>query len=178
MKIFEQRLRTSKRYAVALVIAGCAFLMASCGVYSFKDVSIDYTKIKTIKVGFIENRARYINPQLSPQLTTRLQQKITSTTKLTSTANDEANLVVNGAITDYSVTTAAITTQQSLTNRLTVTVHMVVKDNVNNKTDEFDATRNFDFSANLSLDQAQAQLQEDILKNVTDEIFNHIFSNW
>lgn len=37
--------------------------LSSCGIYTLNDVSIDYTKIKTIKVFFIENKASYVNPQ-------------------------------------------------------------------------------------------------------------------
>lgn len=150
----------------------------SCGVYSFKDVSIDYTKIKTIKIGFIENRARIVNPQLSPQLTDKVQQKIVNQTKLTRTNNDDAHLQISGYISDYSVSTTGITAQQAASNRLSVSVHITLKNTVENKTTEFDVTRNFDFSANLSLEQAQASLQEEMLRNLTDEIFNKIFSNW
>ena len=152
--------------------------ISSCGIYSFKDVSIDYSKIKTIKIGFFENKARYINPQLSPQLTDRVQQKIVSSTKLIRTNNDDANMQISGYISDYSVTTTSISSTQATSNRLNVGVHLVVKNNVDNKTDEYDISRNFDFSANLSLQQAEGQLQEEILKNITDEIFNRIFSNW
>ena len=53
--------------------------LSSCGIYSFKDVSID-PAIKTIKIGFIENRARIVNPQLSPLLTDKIQQKILKVT--------------------------------------------------------------------------------------------------
>ncbi|MFP5041008.1 LPS assembly lipoprotein LptE [Parasediminibacterium sp. JCM 36343] len=149
-----------------------------CGVYSFKDVSIDYAKIKTIKIGFFENKARYINPQLSPKLTDKLQQKIVSQTKLIRTNNDDANLQVSGYVSDYSVTTVSISSTQSTGNRLTVGVHLIVKNTVDNKTDEFDISRSFDFSANLSLQQAETSLLTDIVQQVTDEIFNHIFSNW
>ena len=159
-----------------IIIVVVAF--SSCGVYSFKDVSIDYTKIKTIKIGFFENKARYINPQLSPLLTDRVQQKIVSQTKLTRTNNDDANLQISGYISDYSVSTTSISATQSTGNRLNVGVHLIVKNTVDNKTDEYDINRNFDFSANLSLQQAEGQLQDEILKNITDEIFNRIFSNW
>ena len=47
-----------------------------------------------------------------------------------------------------------------------------------NKTEEFDVNRNADFSANLSLQQAEGQLLDELVRNLTDEIFNHIFSNW
>jgi hypothetical protein len=36
----------------------------------------------------------------------------------------------------------------------------------------------FDFDANVSLSQAEAGLTADIVKNLTDDIFNKIFSNW
>ena len=155
-----------------------AMVISSCGVYSFKDVSIDYTKIKTIKIGFFENKARYINPQMSPMLTDKVQQKIVSQTKLTRTNNDDANLQISGYISDYSVSTASISATQATSNRLNVGVHLVVKNTVDNKTDEYDINRNFDFSANLSLQQAETQLQDEIIRSVTDEIFNRIFSNW
>lgn len=153
-------------------------LLTSCGVYSFKDVSIDYTKYKTIKINFIDNRAPIVNTQLAPKLNDKLQQKIVGQTKLTRTNNDDAHYQLSGFISTYNVTTTAISTTQAATNRLTVGVHMVVKNTLENKTDEFDVSRNFDFSANLSIDQAYVQLQDEIIRNLTDEIFNHIFSNW
>jgi len=153
-------------------------LLCSCGIYSFKDVSIDYSKIKTIKIGFIENKARYVNPQLSPRVTDKLQQKIVSQTKLVRTNNDDAHLQISGYISDYSVSTTAISSTQATGNRLTVSVHLIVKNTVENKNDEFDVSRNFDFSANLSLQQAEVQLQDEIVRNITDEIFNRLFSNW
>ena len=112
--------------------------LASCGVYSFKDVSIDYSKYKTIKIGFIENKARYINPQLSTKLTDKIQQKIINQTKLLRTNNDNAHLDLSGYITNYDPSqTVGISNQQTTTNRLTVTVHFILKDNIENKTQEF-----------------------------------------
>jgi hypothetical protein len=71
-----------------------------------------------------------------------------------------------------------VSAQQASTNRLTVTVHVILKKTLENKEQEFDVTRNFDFSANLTLSQAEGQLMSDILRNITDDIFNQIFSNW
>jgi hypothetical protein len=71
-----------------------------------------------------------------------------------------------------------VSAKQASTNRLTVTVHVVLKKTLDNKEQEFDVTRNFDFSATLTLNQAEGQLMEDILRNITDDIFNQIFSNW
>jgi NifU-like protein involved in Fe-S cluster formation len=167
-----------KTYFTGAAIFLSVCLLMGCGIYSFKDVSIDYSKIKTIKIGFFDNRARYNNPQLSPKLTDKVQQKISSQTKLQRTNNDDAHLQINGYISDYSVSTTGISSTQASVNRLTVTVHVTSKNTVLNKTDEFDVSRNFDFSANLSIQQAETQLLDEIVRTLTDEIFNHIFSNW
>ena len=39
--------------------------------------------VKTVKIGFIDNKARYVNPQLAPLLTDKILQKIIGQTKLT-----------------------------------------------------------------------------------------------
>jgi hypothetical protein len=149
----------------------------SCRVYSFKDVSIP-PEVQTIKIGFIENKARYVNPQLSPRLTDRLQAKVVNQTRLTRTNNDDAHYQISGYISDYSVSTSGISNQQAATNRLTVGVHLTFKNTLTNKTQEFDVSRNFDFPARLTLDQAQGALTDEIISNLSDEIFNRLFSNW
>lgn len=152
-------------------------VLSSCTIYSFKDVSID-PEVKTVKIGFIENRARYVNPQISPRLTDRLQQKITGQTRLTRTNNDDAHYQISGWVSDYSVSTAGISNQQVATNRLTVGVHIILRNTLKDKTEEYDISRNFDFSATRTLNQAEGELTDDIVRNLTDEIFNRIFSNW
>ncbi len=153
-------------------------LMTSCGIYSFRDAVIP-ENIKTVKIGFIENKARYVNPQLAPMLTDKLQQKIINGTKLTRTNSDEAHYQIYATITNYDPSqTVGVSAQQASTNRLTVTVHVLLKKTLENKEQEFDVTRNFDFSAGLTLQAAESQLMDDILRNITDDIFNQIFSNW
>ena len=151
---------------------------SSCGVYSFKDANIP-DNVKTVKIGFIENKARYVNPQLAPMLTDKLQQKIIGQTKLIRTNSDDAHYQIFATITNYDPSqTVGVSSQQATTNRLTVTVHVVLKKTLDNKEQEFDVSRNFDFSANLSLNQAESQLMDEILRSITDDIFNQIFSNW
>jgi hypothetical protein len=159
--------------------------LPSCKVYSFKDVSIP-AQVKTIHIAYIENRARYINPQLSPQLNDKLRQKINNqASRLAQTQTSDADYDVSGYISDYSVTTSGISNQQAASNRLNVTVHIIFKNHLDptGKTVapadfEADVTRNFDFSANLSLNDAEGQLLPTIVSNMTDEIFNKLFSNW
>ncbi|TAF55533.1 MAG: hypothetical protein EAZ62_02265, partial [Sphingobacteriia bacterium] len=93
---------TLKNSTLGVWLIAC-LVLASCKVYSFKDAVIPQ-EVKTVKIGFIENRARYVNPQLSPRLTDALQVKITSQTRLTRTNNDDAHYQISGTITNYDPT--------------------------------------------------------------------------
>ena len=154
-----------------------SFFLSGCGVYTMRDISIP-PEIKTIKINFIENKATYVNPQLSPRLTDRLQQKVVQQTKLNRTNEEDADWVVSGYISEYRVTTSGISQQQASTNRLSVGVKLTLKDNVNNKTTSYDAQRTFEFPATQSLQQAEQALAEDIIRGLSEEIFNRLFSNW
>lgn len=168
----------SFRSAFIITLSLLTLLAGSACNYSFKDVSIP-PEVKTIKINFFENKARYINPQLSPQLTDKLRQKVNNQTRLTQVQGDDAHYEVSGTITNYSVTTSGISNQQASSNRLQVGVHIILKNRLDDKQSfEADISRDFDFAATLSLQQAESQLNETILKNLTDEIFNRLFSNW
>lgn len=160
------------------ILIGLVFTTISTGCYSFKDVSIP-PEVKTIRISYIENKARLVNPQLSPQLTDKLRQKVISQTNRTQIQGENADYDISGYISDYSVTTTGISNQQAASNRLNISVHIIFKNRLDEKKNfEADVTRNFDFSASLSLPQAETQLNETIIKNLSDEIFNRIFSNW
>jgi outer membrane lipopolysaccharide assembly protein LptE/RlpB len=154
-----------------------SFFLSGCGVYKFRDVSIS-PDIKTVKVNFIENHAQYVNPQLSPKLTDKLRQKIVSQTRLSQTNNDNADWEIGGSITGYSISTSAISGQRETTNRLTVTVHITKYDRKIDKTEEYDISRSFEFAANQSLQQAESKLNDEMIRTLTDEIFNRLFSSW
>ena len=173
--IMIKKLKTSSFNLVLLT--GLWLMSTSCGVYTFKDVSIP-AEIKTVKLNFIENKARYVNPQLSPRLTNRLQEKIVNQTRLTRSSSEDADWVISGNISQYDVSTSAISGQQASNNRLTVGAHIILRDNKTQKDQEFDITKSFEFSAQKTLQQAEASLAEDIIRGLSDEIFNRLFSNW
>ena len=166
---------------IFFILVPCAllfvFLLNSCHVYRFNDASIP-SDLKTIKINLIENRAQYVNPQLSPRLSDRLRQKIVSQTRLTQTNGDNPDWEINAVITNYLVSTSGISNQQQTTNQLSVTVHVAVTKRKDQKTDEYDVTHNFQFAASKSLQQAETELNDEMVRTLTDEIFNRLFSNW
>lgn len=170
---------TKKIYLIALIVA-LAFvstMSTSCGAYSFSGASVP-DSIKTIRINFIENKARYVNPQLSPRLTDKVKQKVNSQTRLTQTNGDNAHYEISGYISDYSISTSAISNQQTVSNRLTVGVHITVNNTLAGKTDEYDVSRSFEFSGTATFQAAEAGLMEEMIRGLTDDIFNRIFSNW
>jgi hypothetical protein len=168
------------KQAVCFLLICCMFV--ACNVYSFKDVSIP-PEVKTIYIGFIENRARYVEPQLSPQLTDKLKQKINNQTKLTQIPTENADYDVAAYVSEYNVTTAGVANQSASINRLTVSVHLALKNRLSDQklgTPDFetDISRNFDFPATQSLNEAEASLTPQIVQQLTDDMFNRLFSNW
>jgi len=174
----------NKAFLVLLFSAFCIlnFAFTGCGVYSFSPKGTLDPDIKTVRITPFDNKAPYKNAQLVPNLTERLRQKITRQTKLTQTNSDNANLEISGSITDYSVLTTGVTSangqSQTSINRLTVTVHIIFNNTLKNDIKEADVSRSFDFPANQSLNQAEAQLLDEIVRNMSDDIFNRIFSDW
>ncbi len=147
-----------------------------CGVYSFTDTSIP-DGINVVKVNFVQNKASYVNPTLAGDLTEKLRRKIISQTRLKQTNGDDADWVISPTITTYSFSTAGISNQQVNTNRLNVGISIEIKDSTQ-KSKKFDVTRSFDYPGSMTLQQAEAQLKDDMLRSLTDDMFNRIFSDW
>jgi outer membrane lipopolysaccharide assembly protein LptE/RlpB len=180
MNIGRSIQRSHKRVSQFVPFTLClVFLFVGCKVYKFNQVSIP-PEIKTVRLLPIENKARYINTQLSPQLTDRLRQKIVSQTNLTQVNGDNADYEISAFVSNYDVTTSAISAQQVATNRLTVGVSITLLDRKtpNAEPKNFSVSRSFDFSANLTLPQAEQRLNDEMIRNLVDEIFNRIFSDW
>jgi hypothetical protein len=160
-----------------LVVCVLSLVSSSCRVYKFNEATVP-DSIKTVKVNFIENRARYVNPQLSPRLTDKLRQKIVGQTRLTQTNNDNVDWEITGFVSEYTFSTSAISNQQVANNRLTVGVHITLTDHKADKVIDHEISRSFEFKGNQSFQQAETALGDEMIRTLTDEIFNRLFSNW
>ncbi|MEO5563227.1 MAG: hypothetical protein ABIR18_07330, partial [Chitinophagaceae bacterium] len=74
-------LRTSYFVLIILAFFFAGFTNSGCNIYKLNEAVVP-DSIKTIKINFIENKAPYVNPTLSPRLTDKLRQKIVSQTRL------------------------------------------------------------------------------------------------
>lgn len=170
-----------KSFCKISLMSFCILLLnnyASCK-YGFKDAAPIPAEVKTFRVNYFENKAQYINSRLSPELTERIKQKIINTTRLRQTNSDDAHYDIGGYVSQYYTTTQGITGNTAGTNRLHVGFHLSFVNTLDNSKDfEADLSRTFDFPSTQSLDQAESSLNDEIVRNVVDEIFNRIFSNW
>lgn len=160
--------------SLLLVLGGCSIK------YSASGASIDQGA-KTVNVRFIENRAPINNPTLSQNLTEKLRTKVTSQTRLVQSNEDNMDYEFKGNVTGYTFSNAAVTqVDKAATSRLTVTVNITFVKRVGDKkgwTQSF--TRSQDFSASqLPSAVENSLLENNILPQIVDDIFNKAFANW
>jgi hypothetical protein len=164
---------------VVLALLTTAFLVQSCGIYSFTGTSIQ-PDVKTVTIPYFEYKALKVNPSLSNQITEALQEKFIRLTRL-ELVDEEGDLEIVGAVTGYDVRATAITaSEQAAQNRLTVTVKVSF---TNRKyPEESFPDKSFsafaDFDAMQQLDAVESSLCEEIVEKLCEDIFNGTVANW
>ncbi|MDR0559045.1 MAG: LPS assembly lipoprotein LptE [Prevotellaceae bacterium] len=160
------------------MILSLLFLPASCGIYSFQQSYLS-PEVKTVSIQYFPNMSLLVVPTLSNTFTEAMKDMFRRQTRLTQVEAD-GHLQFSGEIKGYDISPTAITKDEMASqNRLTIRVKVKYV----NQTDE---TQNFekdfsaysDFPGNASIEQYQAQLIEDIVKNLVENIFNASVGNW
>lgn len=165
--------------SIAAALTATMLIVHSCGIYSFTGTSIQ-PDVKTVTINYFEYQALKVNPSLSNDITTALQDKFLKLTKLEQVEMD-GDLEITGAVTGYDVKATSITAnEQAAQNRLTVTVKISF---TNRKYPEDDIPeKSFsayaDFDATQQLDAVEASLCEEIIEQLCDDMFNATVANW
>jgi len=164
---------------VLLLVAMLSIVFAACKIsYSFTGASIA-PNVKTFSVYYFPNRAKLVNPNLSQQFTDGLQEKLIKQTSLNQ-ISENGDLEFNGQITEYDVRPMNIVQGDlAAQNRLTIGIKVKF---TNNKDHEQDWEKTFtayeDFDSNNSLSTVEDGLVPEIIKKLTDDIFNASVANW
>lgn len=176
MKGYRNILATA---GVVISLMVTAFIVHSCGIYSFTGTSIQ-PDVKTVTIPYFEYKALKVNPSLNNQITEALQEKFIRLTRL-ELVDEEGDLEIIGAVTGYDVRATAINaSEQAAQNRLTVTVKVTF---INRKyPEENQDDKSFsafaDFDAMQQLDAVEATLCEEIVEKLCEDIFNGTVANW
>ena len=165
--------------SVAASLVLTAFIVQSCGIYSFTGTSVQ-PDVKTVTINYFEYKALKVNPSLSNQITEALKDKFRRLTKLEQ-VDVEGDLEIIGEVTGYDVKATAITAnEQASQNRLTVNVKIAFIDRKypENSFENKSFSAYADFDAMQSLDAVESSLCEEIVEKLCEDIFNGTVANW
>lgn len=175
-----RRILTYAKTALLSLIAVVALAMVSCSVsYKFNGASIDYTKTKTIQIADFPIRSSYVWGPMGPMFNNQLKDMFASHTKL-SQVKRNGDLKIEGEITQYSQRNKSVAADgRSAQTELSITVNVRFTNNANHSEDfERQFTANKSYETTQSLASVQEELVTQMVKDLTEQIFNATVANW
>ena len=165
---------------VTILITFYLSLITSCSVsYKFNMSSIDYSTTKTIQIAEFPIRSSYVWGPMANIFNNRLKDQYADHTKL-SLVKRNGDLKLEGEITKYEQRNKSVSAEgHSAQVELSMTVNVRFTNNVNHSQDfeqSFSASQSYD--SNLSLNAVQEELVTQMVKDITDQIFNATVANW
>ena len=163
---------------LVLSLSVTAFILRSCGIYSFSGTSIQ-PDVYTVNIHYFEYKALRVNPTLSNDLTEALKDQFRRLTRLEQ-VDEGGDLDIVGEIIGYDVKAMGVTADEvAAQNRLTVNVKIYF---TNNKYPEDNLEQSFsayaDFDATQSLDAVESSICEEIIDQLVEDIFNATVAQW
>ncbi|MGM0376013.1 MAG: LPS assembly lipoprotein LptE [Bacteroidota bacterium] len=151
---------------------GCAIQMTFDGASIPED-------IHTASVQNFENRASYVNPVLSQNFTEALKDRIIDGSRLR-LADGTGDVDFSGAITRYETEPLAIQSDAvSSETRLNVTIN-VRYENTKNPDESWESSfsAHRDFPSEQNITAIEGELMDEIIEELTENIFNKAFADW
>lgn len=173
-----------KKVKLPWLLLICLGVLNSC--YSFTGSSL--TDEKTVQINEFPNNAAFVNPTLSQQFSTDIQNRFLQRTTLKGT-KENPDILIEGEITDYSITPTTISSNTATTpsggiinesqNKLTITVK-VHYENKLHPDSSFDRTYSDEavFNSNLSQSDIETSQVKIVTERIINKIFNDIVANW
>lgn len=166
-----------KHFVLLLLLA---VLVSACSIsYSFNGASIDYTTTKTIQIDNFPIRSAYVWAPMQSIFQNRITEIYANQTKLKQVKKN-GDLQLAGEIVAFDqfnkgISSSGYSSQVQL--KITVNVRFV-----NNKkhTDDFERqfTATAEYDASQQLNAVQEELVTQMVKDITDQIFNATVANW
>ena len=127
--------------------------------------SIDYSKVKTITIAEFPNRAEYVYAPMTTEFNQKLKDMFIQQTRL-QLVNANGDLEIDGEITGYNQYNEAVAADgYSSKVKLTMTVNVRYVNNTN-------------YDSSLLLTDVQDDLISQMIKDITEQIFNSTVANW
>ena len=173
--------RRLKQYGLMLVLlVALAFPLQSCSVsYTFNGASINYDETKTIQIADFPIRSNYVWGPMASIFNNQLKDQYANHTKLTQVKRN-GDLKVEGEITRYEQRNKSVSAEGSSAQvELSMTVNVRFTNNKKHGDDferSFTASQSYD--SNLSLNAVQEELVTQMVKDITEQIFNATVAVW
>ena len=156
------------------------FLVSACSIkYRLDGASIDYTKTKTIQIADFPIRSSYVWGPMGPMFNNQLKDVFANHTRLIQVKRN-GDLRIEGEIIQYSQRNKAVSSEgYSAQTELSITVNVRFTNNANHKEDferQFTATSSYETTR--SLNSVQEPLVSEMVKDLTDQIYNATVANW
>ncbi len=170
--------KTANRLAITLVLSTC--VLWACSVsYKFNGASIDYSKTKTIQIAEFPNRSSYVWGPMAPMFNNQLKDIYANHTRLTQVKRN-GDMRVEGEILQYTQRNKSVSSEgYSAQTELSITVNVRFTNTKNPKENfERQFTASATYETTLSLNVVQERLVREMIKDLTDQIFNATVANW
>ena len=170
--------KTANRLAITLVLGTC--VLWACSVsYKFNGASIDYSKTKTIQIAEFPNISSYVLGPMAPMFNNQLKDIYPKHTRLTQVKRN-GDMRVEGEILQYTQRNKSVSSEgYSAQTELSITVNVRFTNTKNPKENfERQFTASATYETTLSLNVVQERLVREMIKDLTDQIFNATVANW
>ena len=157
-----------------------AMSVVACSIsYKFNGASIDYTKTKTIQINDFPIRASYVWGPMAPMFNNALKDMFANHTRLTQVKRN-GDMKLEGEITQYSQRNKSVSSEgYSAQTELSITVNVRFVNNANHSLDfERQFTASQSYETTRSLNSVQEELVSQMVKDLTEQIFNATVANW
>lgn len=169
-----------KKRFIYTIFTICVLVLNACYTLSGSSIQPDWN---TLYVPTFPNFAPQQNPNLSQDFTIALQDVFRNRTKLNLTDSEDADLIIEGEITNYQVASTQITasnnTEQAAKSRLTIGVSVRY---INNKDEEKSFNKTYsdyeEFDGNQTLLEVEGAIVPEIIDRLKLQIFNDIAMDW
>ncbi len=136
--------------------------------------------LQTIYVANFINEADIVVSYLAQTTTQRIQERFLNQSRLSLTSGSSADVAISGSIEDYRISPVALTgTTAASQNRLTIRVRVKYENRVDEKGSwEKSFSKFVDFNAEEDFSRLEQSKIDEILEQITQDIFNESLGKW
>ncbi len=185
MKVQNNNFKIHHLKSLGIFLLGFLLITLLNSCYTFVNNNLD-PRVQTIQIKNFPNNAALVNPTLSQDFTTLLQNRFLRNTTLKG-ALESPDILVEGEITDYTISPTAISNPintdggsiQAAQNKLVITVKVHYENKIQ-PDKNFDRTYTDEavFSSDLDINQIETSQVKIVNERIINKIFNDIVADW